>query len=431
MNQTRQPEFTLSVVIPVYNEEKTAALVVDQVRTHLTSIKFPPGSLYHRFKFHLIIVNDGSTDGTYSTLTKFKRFKNVTLLSSSTNRGKGFALRRGFHKARGTAVLIQDADLEYHPKYYQRLLQPLFTGQAQVVYGSRLSRLPLNLHTLRTIKMPLHFIANKLLSRFTNLLYSSHLTDMETGYKLISTGVLDQLHLTSDGFEIEVELTTKILRRGHQILEIPITTKPRNYLEGKKITYTDGIRAVIDLIRYRITPYSLGLIGVMLLAFIMRFWNFTHRYGLWSDQARDVFVGRIALRTLSPPLIGSFSSAGPFTFGPLWYYYSMLTAFLADSHLSYWIGSGLLSLFAIYLLIRLGRSIAGPAMGLTAGLFAAISIENIGSTLASTQHTAVFPTTTASLFFIHRYLKSHRALHLFLPSTCITKPSISFPCFSF
>jgi len=378
----------LSVVIPVYNEQKTVATLLKQVLKYL-----PPRS-------EIVVVNDGSSDNTAKILQTFKSNHKIRIFNLPQNRGKGYATRYGYAHSRGHILLIQDADLEYHPKFYKALLQPIDQGQAQVVFGSRLSTTRLTLHTLRTIPLPLHFLANKLLSWFSNLLYGSHLTDMETCYKVFTRDVYLQLSLTKDGFSIDPEITAKILRTGQKIVEVPITTKPRNYQDGKKITWKDGFRTIWTLIQYRFDRFHVSVLGILLLATFFRFWDFTTRYGLWSDQARDVIVGRESLVHHTLPLIGSFSSAGPFTFGPYWYWYSAFMNLILPTHMGYWIGMGVASVFMVLMLMWLGYQIGGRYMSIVVGLLAATSLGLTESSLGSTQHSAVAIIVSIALIFI-------------------------------
>jgi len=239
----------VSLLIPVYNEASTLHKALNRLEKSLDQIA---GSTPARLAFEIILVDDGSSDASLQIAQAFKSGYPFHCLSHSPNQGKGFALRQAIAKASGEILVVQDADLEYHPRFLPRLLEPLLRNQARVVYGSRLANLPLNLTTLKTIPLPLHFLANKLLSRFANLLYSTHLTDMETGYKLFKREVIDQINLISNGFEIEVELTAKIARLNIPIIEVPITTSPRSYQEGKKITARDGFTAILALVKYRL-----------------------------------------------------------------------------------------------------------------------------------------------------------------------------------
>jgi len=229
----------LSVIVPVYNEEKTVVRLLRKVLKYL-----PRNS-------EVVVVNDGSSDRTVKELNKFGRSKRVRVFNMNINRGKGYAVRHGLEQAQGQILLIQDADLEYDPKYYTKLLEPIGKGEVEVVYGSRLKGIPVNVDTLRTIPLPSHFVANRALSLMTNLMFGSNLTDMETCYKVFTKGVYKKLKLTKNKFDIEVEMTAQILQAGYKIVEVPIRTKPRLHTEGKKLTWRDGLGAVTALVEYK------------------------------------------------------------------------------------------------------------------------------------------------------------------------------------
>lgn len=222
----------LSVIIPCYNERATIARVVDQV-------------LAVRRADEIIVVDDGSTDGTREVLSQIAQNNNVTVLYHPTNCGKGAAVRTGLAQATGDIILIQDADLEYDPRDYPALLQPIEEGRATVVYGSRFLGGP------RRAMLFWHTVGNRLLTLITNILYDTILTDMETGYKVFRADVIKNLPLRSRRFEFEPEVTAKVLKRGHRIYEVPITYTGREYTEGKKITWKDGPIAAWTLIKYR------------------------------------------------------------------------------------------------------------------------------------------------------------------------------------
>ena len=230
----------VSIIIPVYNEEKTIAQILRRVFS---------AALPSNMTREVIVVNDASTD---STLKKIKNLKlKLRLITHSVNRGKGAAVISGLAKSSGDIILIQDADLEYNPKYYVSFLRPFTVSNAQVVYGSRLVNYPLQLFGQNKTPMPIHLIANRLLTFLTNLLYGVSVTDMETGYKAVSAQLVRSLKLKSKRFDLEPEITAKILKKGISIVEVPIKVKPRSYAQGKKIGWQDGLIAIWTLIKYR------------------------------------------------------------------------------------------------------------------------------------------------------------------------------------
>lgn len=222
---------TLSIIIPVFNEKSTIAEVINKIST----VDLP-------VKKEIIVVDDGSTDGTTEILQAQKNSKTIFHFTP-VNTGKGAAIRIGLTAAKGEIILIQDADLEYSPNDYLKLIEPILEGRGSVVYGSRF--LQPNYIT------PVRRAANKGLTILTNRLYKSNLTDMETGFKVFTSQVARKISLKSNGFEIEPEITARILQAGFKISEVPVSYNPRTKIEGKKISWVDGFRAVGTLIRCR------------------------------------------------------------------------------------------------------------------------------------------------------------------------------------
>lgn len=223
----------LSVVMPVYNERTT----IEEMITRVLEVPL---------RIELIVVDDGSKDGTRDILQRLQSERGFKLIFQPHNQGKGAALRRGFQEASGDLVVIQDADLEYSPEEFPGLIALICEGRADVVYGSRfLGRHRVFLFT--------HYAGNRLLTLITNMLYNTMLTDMETCYKVMRAEVLRSFELKSDGFGIEPELTAKIFKRRYRVYEVPITYDGRGYDEGKKITWRDGVVALWVLLKYRFT----------------------------------------------------------------------------------------------------------------------------------------------------------------------------------
>jgi glycosyltransferase involved in cell wall biosynthesis len=222
----------LSVIIPVFNEVGSIREIVRRVQKV-------------RLANEIIIVDDGSTDGTRGLLAELDGKRGLRVILHERNQGKGSAVRTGISNARGDVLLIQDADLEYDPHDYPSLLKPIEDGIADVVYGSRFLGGP------RRVTMFWHMIANQLLTLTTNLLYDTILSDMETGYKVFRREVLNGITLHAKRFDFEPEFTAKMLKRHMRIFEVPITFNPRDYSEGKKIKLKDAFEAVWTLIKYR------------------------------------------------------------------------------------------------------------------------------------------------------------------------------------
>lgn len=222
----------LSVIIPVYNEVESIHEIVNRVKnTKLAS--------------EIILVDDGSIDGTRELLKEMDGKDNVRVILHEKNQGKGAAVRTGFDAAKGDVLLIQDADLEYDPRDYPALLKPLEESIADVVYGSRFLGGP------RRVVMFWHMVANQLLTFMTNILYNTILSDMETGYKVFRRKVIEDMPLHAKRFDFEPEFTAKVLKRKYRIFEIPITFNPRDYSQGKKIKLRDAFEAVWTLFKYR------------------------------------------------------------------------------------------------------------------------------------------------------------------------------------
>jgi glycosyltransferase involved in cell wall biosynthesis len=224
----------LSIIVPVYNERNTVVEAVRRART----AEIP-------LDREIILVDDGSTDGTRSVLPQLED-STVRVVLHPENRGKGAAIRTGLRHVTGDLVLIQDADLEYDPEDWPRLLAPVLRGKARVVYGSRFTGERRNM-------LFWHWVGNRILSLVTNVLYNTTLSDMETCYKLFDRHLLDGIRLRSDRFGFEPEVTAKVLRSGERIYEVPISYAGREPEEGKKITWRDGFEALWVLVRCRVS----------------------------------------------------------------------------------------------------------------------------------------------------------------------------------
>ncbi len=224
----------ISIVVPVFNEEKTIEKVINQI----INVKLPIDK-------EIIIVNDASKDKTEEKIKKIcKKNKKIKFISYLKNRGKGYAIRMGFKKASGSIIGIQDADLEYDINDYKKLLNPIIKNECLIVYGSRFKK-------KGVWKKNSFYYGNKILSFLTSLIYFKKVTDMETCYKVFRKEILKKIKLKANRFDIEPEITSKILRKGYKIKEIQIRYNPRTKKEGKKIKAIDGLSAVYTLIKYR------------------------------------------------------------------------------------------------------------------------------------------------------------------------------------
>jgi len=223
---------TVSVIVPVFNERNTVGEVVRRMRR----VDVP-------LHVEIIVVDDGSTDGTDKVLAAIED-STVQMVRHPTNRGKGAAIRTGLARARGDLILIQDADLEYDPRDWPGLLEPILGGNARVVYGTRFSGEGVT-PSLR------HRASSRFLSLVTNMLYATALSDMLTGYKVFDRRVLDGISLTADDFGFESEFTARVLRAGHRIQEVPVGYAPRGRTEDRKFTWLDGIKVSWMLVRCR------------------------------------------------------------------------------------------------------------------------------------------------------------------------------------
>ena len=225
------PAPLLSVLVPAYNEEPTLRRLIDQV-------------LGVDMSLELILIDDGSTDATWRIMSEVADDQRVRAFRHPGNLGKGASIRTALRHARGDSILIQDADLEYDPRDYPKLLEPVLDGRAEVVYGTR----PFSAHSSFTYW---YVMGNRWLTTAACVLYNRYLSDMQTGYKLMPRRVALALDLQSRGFEVDPEITAKLLRLGYRIFEVPISYVARSREEGKKVTVADGVRALGTLVRYR------------------------------------------------------------------------------------------------------------------------------------------------------------------------------------
>ncbi|HVT01009.1 MAG TPA: glycosyltransferase family 2 protein [Patescibacteria group bacterium] len=231
----------LSILVPVFNEEKT----VTKVLSELKKLKI------RGVKLEVIVVDDGSTDKTWPKISKEKLGSSFKFIKHPKNLGKGAAVATAISKASGDYIIIQDADLEYDPKFIPILVDNV-QGDRDVIYGTRLNRLPNFRKEERRVRFVLHYLGNRFLSFITSFLYGQWITDMETCYKLIPRKELKKIKLHARRFDFEPEITSKLLKKGLIIKEVPIATNPRGYEEGKKLnTVSDGAAALWTLLKYR------------------------------------------------------------------------------------------------------------------------------------------------------------------------------------
>jgi glycosyltransferase involved in cell wall biosynthesis len=230
----------LSIIVPVFNEEKTILQILEKL-----------GSAGIPVQYEIIVVDDGSTDGTRA---KLQRIRNAKVILHAKNKGKGVAVKTGIKHAKGDYILIQDADLEYNPKQIKDLLRPVQEKLAEVAYGTRLDRMPHLGKEEKKHLFILHYFGNRFLSLVTSILYGQWITDMETCYKLFPKKAVEKMKINARGFEFEPEITSKLLKGGYKIKEVSITANPRGYDEGKKLnTVRDGSKALWYLLKYRFT----------------------------------------------------------------------------------------------------------------------------------------------------------------------------------
>ena len=224
----------LSIVIPIYNERETLETLIAKVN----SVDYDK---------EILLIDDFSSDGTREVLKKYENKENFQVLYHDHNQGKGAALRTGFSNVNGDIIIIQDADLEYNPADYGTLIEPILDGRADVVYGSRFLGGP------HRVLLFWHSIGNMVLTTFSNMLTNINLTDMETGYKVFTKKVNDTLTFKCDRFGFEPEFTAKVAKNNFRIYEVPISYNGRDYSEGKKITWKDGVAAIWYIIKFKFT----------------------------------------------------------------------------------------------------------------------------------------------------------------------------------
>lgn len=264
----------ISVVIPVYNEIATIAAIIERVK------RVPLDK-------EIIVVDDCSTDGTREELRKLAEAdKALIVVFRDRNGGKGAALREGFKHVGGDIIVIQDADLEYYPEEYPKLIEPIVTGRADVVYGSRFSG-------THRVFMFSHYLGNKILNLVTNILYNCIFTDMETCYKAFRSDIIRRFKLRSNSFGFEPEFTANVMKCGYKVYEVPISYDGRSYTEGKKITWKDGFIALYWLFRCRFQPVDIGRETLLRMETVRRYndWIFERIRPSLGDRILEVGSG--------------------------------------------------------------------------------------------------------------------------------------------
>lgn len=240
----------LSIIIPAYNEIKTIEEIVARVQAVPLDIAYQNSHATAKtapLEREIVIVDDGSSDGTRDYLRTLEGQPGFQIIFHPVNKGKGAAVWTGIQHATGDILLVQDADLEYDPRDYPHLLQPILEGRSQVVYGSRFRGGPTK------AMLFWHMLGNRFLTTVTNILYNTILTDMETCYKVFTREVAGKLALKAQRWGFDPEITAQILRRGYRIYEVPISYTGREFAEGKKISWKDGLTVLWTLVKYRLT----------------------------------------------------------------------------------------------------------------------------------------------------------------------------------